>query len=118
MTGFLRSLPVGLDPRAAGAAGSRLGRQRAMQAQRGQSTVRRRTTVSGVGVHSGRSASITLHPAEANNGVTFLRTDVASGDAEIRAHFDHVNATELCTSVGNSGTSVATIEHLMAALSA
>jgi len=89
-----------------------------MQAQRGQSTVRRRTTVSGVGVHSGRSASITLHPAEADNGITFLRTDVASGDAEIRAHFDHVNATELCTSVGSSGTSVATIEHLMAALSA
>jgi UDP-3-O-[3-hydroxymyristoyl] N-acetylglucosamine deacetylase len=91
-----------------------------MTAQRGrQSTLRRRTTVSGIGVHSGRNASITLHPAEADNGIAFFRSDMAAGrDAEIPARFTHVNATELCTSVGRSGASVATVEHLMAALSA
>ena len=81
--------------------------------------MRRRATVSGIGVHSGRDVSVTLHPAEANAGVTFLRTDVAAGrDREIPAKFTHVNATDLCTSVGAPGAAVATIEHLMAALSA
>jgi len=120
MAGFLKSLPGRLVPRAASAAGSRLGRKRVMQAQRGrQSTVRRPATVTGIGVHSGRNASITLHPAEANNGITFFRADIAAGrDAEIPARFTHVSTTDLCTSVGPSGASVATIEHLMAALSA
>jgi UDP-3-O-[3-hydroxymyristoyl] N-acetylglucosamine deacetylase len=90
-----------------------------MHPQRGQSTVRRRATVTGIGVHSGRDASITLHPADANNGITFMRTDVAAGrEAEIAARFTNVRTTDLCTSVGNDTASVATIEHLMAALSA
>ena len=88
--------------------------------QRGrQSTLRRSATVSGIGVHSGREASVTISPAEANRGVTFFRTNVADGrDREIPANVRHVSATDLCTAVGVPGASVATIEHLLAALSA
>jgi UDP-3-O-[3-hydroxymyristoyl] N-acetylglucosamine deacetylase len=88
--------------------------------QRGrQSTLRKRAKVSGIGVHSGREVSITLHPAEADSGVTFFRTNAEDGrDREIPANYRHVNATDLCTTVGVPGASVATIEHLMAALSA
>ncbi len=120
MAGFVKSLPGRMAPRAASAAGSRLGRKLAMTAQRGrQSTLRRRATVSGIGGHRCRTACITLHPAEADSGVTFFRTDIAAGrETEIPARFTHVSATELCTSVGSSSASVATIEHLMAALSA
>jgi len=91
-----------------------------MSGQRGrQSTLRRRAKVSGIGVHSGREVSITLHPAEANSGVTFFRTNVEDGrDREIPATFRHVSATDLCTTVGVPGATVATVEHLMAALSA
>jgi UDP-3-O-[3-hydroxymyristoyl] N-acetylglucosamine deacetylase len=84
-----------------------------------QSTLRRRATVSGVGVHSGLEVSVTLHPAEANTGVTFFRTNAEDGrDREIPANYRNVSATDLCTSVGVGSASVATIEHLMAALSA
>ena len=84
-----------------------------------QGTLRKRATVSGIGVHSGREVSVTLHPAEADSGVTFLRTNVEGGrDHEIAAHFSNVSATDLCTAVGVPGATIATIEHLMAALSA
>jgi UDP-3-O-[3-hydroxymyristoyl] N-acetylglucosamine deacetylase len=84
-----------------------------------QSTLRRRAKVTGIGVHSGREVSVTLHPAEADTGVTFFRTNAEDGrDREIPANYRHVNATDFCTTVGVPGASVATIEHLMAALSA
>jgi UDP-3-O-[3-hydroxymyristoyl] N-acetylglucosamine deacetylase len=84
-----------------------------------QTTLRGRATVSGIGVHSGREASITLHPAEIDSGIYFYRTNCGGGgEREIPADYRHVSATELCTTVGRDGVSVATIEHLMATLRA
>jgi UDP-3-O-[3-hydroxymyristoyl] N-acetylglucosamine deacetylase len=37
-----------------------------------QTTLRDHVTVAGVGVHSGLSATITLHPAEPNTGIVFV----------------------------------------------
>ena len=104
---------------AAKAVGFLSGRGR-MGGHRGrQSTLRRRAKVSGIGVHSGREVSITLHPAEAGTGVTFFRTHVEDGhDREIPATYRYVNATDFCTTVGVPGATVATVEHLLAALSA
>jgi UDP-3-O-[3-hydroxymyristoyl] N-acetylglucosamine deacetylase len=82
-----------------------------------QTTLRRSTGLSGIGVHSGETVSLVLHPAEANSGICFQRA-LGSRYCEIPADYRHVEATELCTAVGVAGTSVATIEHLMAALSA
>lgn len=81
-----------------------------------QTTIARRVTFSGLGVHSGKPATIALNPAEADRGIVFVRTDVESGDIEIPATYAHVVATELCTVIGARGHSLATIEHLMAAL--
>jgi UDP-3-O-[3-hydroxymyristoyl] N-acetylglucosamine deacetylase len=119
MSVFLRPYPLLLS-RAAKAVGYGSGRMQTMAGHRGlQSTLRRRAKVSGIGVHSGREVSVTLHPAEADTGVTFFRTNAEDGrDREIPANFRHVNATDLCTTVGVPGASVATIEHLMATLSA
>src|ERR1700736_885478 len=84
-----------------------------------QTTLRNRATVAGVGAHSGREAAITLHPAEADSGIYFYRTNCGGGaEREIPADYRHVSATELCTTVGLDGVSVATIEHLMATLRA
>ncbi len=81
-----------------------------------QTTLRSAATLSGIGVHSGREVSLTLHPAEADTGVTFI---AANGSTHrIPANVRHVSATELCTAVAVPGASVATVEHLMAALSA
>jgi len=82
-----------------------------------QTTLRSRATLSGIGVHCGRSVAITLHPAEADTGITFLRTGIESGrDREIPADYRFVRPTDLCTTVGEGEASVATIEHIMAAL--
>ncbi|MBN9020606.1 MAG: UDP-3-O-acyl-N-acetylglucosamine deacetylase [Rhizobiales bacterium] len=82
-----------------------------------QTTLANRVVLSGVGVHSGHAASVTLHPAEADSGIYFYRTNLDDGqDREIPADFRHVSATDLCTTIGVSGASVATIEHLMATL--
>lgn len=83
-----------------------------------QTTLRDHTAVFGVGVHSGLSATVTLHPADANSGITFLRT---AGDGrperEIKADVRAVTATEFATVLGDSsGPLCSTAEHLLAAL--
>jgi UDP-3-O-[3-hydroxymyristoyl] N-acetylglucosamine deacetylase len=76
-------------------------------------------TVSGIGVHSGRPVSVAICPADPDTGITFVRTDLADfAVGEIRAHISAIGATELCTMLeAPSGASVATVEHLLAALS-
>lgn len=69
----------------------------------------------GVGLHSGVKVSMTLRPAAANAGITFVRTDLP-GRPRIPARWDHVVDTRLCTVLGNGeGVTVGTVEHLMAA---
>lgn len=83
-----------------------------------QTTLRDRVALDGIGVHSGKPVSIVMHPADAGTGVVFLRTGLEDGgDREIRARHDEVIDTRLCTVIGGDRASVATIEHLMAALS-
>jgi UDP-3-O-[3-hydroxymyristoyl] N-acetylglucosamine deacetylase len=76
--------------------------------------------IAGIGVHSGRDVSLTIHPAEADNGITFLRTNVNDdgSDCEIPADFRYVSATDLCTTIAVDGAEIATIEHLMATFGA
>ncbi len=82
-----------------------------------QQTLRNRISCTGVGLHGGINVSMTLWPAEVGAGIVFRRSDLAGDAAEIAAHWDNVTGTMLGTTVTNAqGTSVATIEHLMAAL--
>jgi UDP-3-O-[3-hydroxymyristoyl] N-acetylglucosamine deacetylase len=60
---------------------------------------------------------MTVHPASAEHGIWFRRTDVAGRDALVPAHWSAVRDARLCTLIANdAGVSVSTIEHLMAAL--
>jgi UDP-3-O-[3-hydroxymyristoyl] N-acetylglucosamine deacetylase len=83
-----------------------------------QTTLNDRVSLEGIGVHSGKPVSLTLHPAESDNGITFLRTNLGNGrEREIDACHTTVIDTRLCTVIGDpSRGSVSTIEHLMAAL--
>ena len=76
------------------------------------------STVTGVGVHSGAPATLTLHPAEADTGIVFLRCGIdGQPDRELRAHFRSVTATEFATVLGDhNGPAVSTTEHVLAAL--
>ncbi|MFC0283925.1 UDP-3-O-acyl-N-acetylglucosamine deacetylase [Camelimonas abortus] len=88
-----------------------------MKASR-QTTLRAPIVITGSGVHGGQPVSMTLHPAPANSGVTFLRTNLPNGHERLlEARHLAVSATALCTVIGDSESgSVATIEHLMSAL--
>jgi UDP-3-O-[3-hydroxymyristoyl] N-acetylglucosamine deacetylase len=83
-----------------------------------QTTLRDHTAVFGIGVHSGLSATLTLHPADADSGITFLRTATADRpEREIRADVRAVTATEFATVLGDSsGPLCSTAEHVLAAL--
>jgi UDP-3-O-[3-hydroxymyristoyl] N-acetylglucosamine deacetylase len=81
-----------------------------------QHTIKTSTTLSGIGLHSGKTVNLSLHPAPAGHGIVFARVDL-SGDNRIPARWDLVTDTRLCTVITNSsGANVGTIEHLMAAL--
>ena len=82
-----------------------------------QKTLARDVVLTGAGLHSGVPTRLVVRPAPADHGVVFLRTDVAASVGRISATWDHVVPSRLCTLVANpAGTSVSTIEHLMAAL--
>ena len=82
-----------------------------------QTTLKASVTFEGIGLHSGRPVRMVLRPASAEHGIWFRRNDIALGDAMIPAIWDAVEQTPLCTRLANaSGVSVATVEHIMAAL--
>lgn len=81
-----------------------------------QTTVDREAVMKGIGVHSGAEASLIIHPAEANTGYNFY---VQSGEriGHVPGDFRAVSNLTLCTVLsGADGASVATVEHLLAAL--
>src|SRR5512142_3373618 len=78
-----------------------------------QRTVGRRVSCTGVGLHSGKSATLTLSPSHPDSGITFVRRDVG---VEISARAECVVDTVLSTTLGANGASVATVEHVLAAL--
>jgi UDP-3-O-[3-hydroxymyristoyl] N-acetylglucosamine deacetylase len=83
-----------------------------------QTTLREQIAVSGVGVHSGKPATLTLHPADDDAGIIFQRVATDGSIArEIRADVRAVTATEFATVLGDaSGPLCSTAEHLLAAL--
>ncbi len=82
-----------------------------------QMTLAAPVTLSGIGVHSGAPASITLKPGPADGGIRFVRTNPATGAVtEFVASWRTVVATELATQLGSvDGQSLATVEHLLSA---
>lgn len=80
-------------------------------------TVSKALVFTGIGLHGGQPAAVRIRPASSTCGIVFVRSDVDGQIAEISARFDLVSDTRLCTKLTNEhGTSVSTIEHLMAAL--
>lgn len=84
-----------------------------------QATLVKEVECAGIALHSGADAHMVLKPAPVDTGVVFTRVDVTDQDNVVAAVFDNVGETMLGTTIMNeAGTKVATIEHLMAALSA
>lgn len=82
-----------------------------------QRTIRKRTIVDGIGIHSGDPCTLTFRPAPADTGVYFIRTDL-SGKPSLKVSGRNVQATSHQTTIGGPEFSVATIEHCLSTLSA
>ncbi len=81
-----------------------------------QKTVSGNISFKDVGLHSGIDVNMTIMPAEPNSGIIFKRTDLKKNNIIIPNIFN-VSSAVFCTTISNeSGASVSTIEHLMAAL--
>jgi UDP-3-O-[3-hydroxymyristoyl] N-acetylglucosamine deacetylase len=75
-----------------------------------QTTLRSHVTVTGIGVHSGVAATVTIGPADINAGFVFIRT---GDDREIVASTSSVVATDFATVLGDhEGPLVSTAEHV------
>jgi UDP-3-O-[3-hydroxymyristoyl] N-acetylglucosamine deacetylase len=81
-----------------------------------QTTLRDDITISGIGVHSGLPVTLSLHPADADTGIVFVRSG-PDGEHEVRAEVQAVTTTDFATVLGNGrGPLVSTAEHLLSAL--
>lgn len=77
-----------------------------------QRTIKQELTFEGMGLHTGKPASVRLRPASRNTGIVFYRSDRG---VYIRAHVSAVSDTTFATTLGYNGTSIKTVEHILAA---
>ena len=85
-----------------------------------QTTIKKKISTSGIGLHKGDIINLTLKPSKPNSGITFIRTDIEGDLAKrsILANYKNVSDTNMCTTIKNETyCKISTIEHLMAALS-
>jgi UDP-3-O-[3-hydroxymyristoyl] N-acetylglucosamine deacetylase len=82
-----------------------------------QHTLQGPAIFAGVGVHTGAYTRVSVRSAPADSGIVFVRTDVTDRDNRVPVSAEAVCKTQLGTVITNAaGVTVATIEHLMAAL--
>lgn len=80
-----------------------------------QRTLKEAVSFSGVGLHSGKVAHVTIKPAPENSWFVFKRTDLPQ-QPEIRALAENVVDTSRGTTLEENGARVSTIEHVLSAL--
>src|SRR5438477_11802580 len=77
-----------------------------------QQTLADDVTFSGIGLHTGARVKCRLFPAPPDHGLIFR-----AGEERIPARLEFVVESTRCSALGINGTYVATVEHLLAALS-
>jgi UDP-3-O-[3-hydroxymyristoyl] N-acetylglucosamine deacetylase len=81
-----------------------------------QRTLKSLIRATGVGLHSGVKVTMTLRPAAPDTGIVFRRIDL-DPTVELRADPFAVGDTRLASCLERDGVRIATVEHLMSALS-
>lgn len=80
-----------------------------------QQTINKEFRLTGPGLHTGRTVTVTVKPAPENFGIAFRRID-RNNIITQRAVADKVGGTSRGTTLGTGRHTIATIEHLMSAL--
>ena len=79
-----------------------------------QKTIGSEVSLTGVGLHTGKSVSLTFKPAPANSGFAFKRIDL-EGSPVIEADANYVTNTQRGTCLEKNGVTIQTCEHVLAA---
>ncbi|MDC0423239.1 UDP-3-O-acyl-N-acetylglucosamine deacetylase [Methylophilaceae bacterium] len=82
-----------------------------------QRTIKNSVSTRGVGLHTGEKVTLTLHPANEDQGIVFTRSDLET-PIKIQVSPFMVTETKLCSTIGVDQFKVSTVEHIMSALSA
>ena len=80
-----------------------------------QRTLKTSARTVGIGLHSGAKVALTLHPAAADSGIVFRRTDL-DPPVSIAVGAEVVGDTRMASTVQHGGAKIQTVEHLMSAL--
>jgi UDP-3-O-[3-hydroxymyristoyl] N-acetylglucosamine deacetylase/3-hydroxyacyl-[acyl-carrier-protein] dehydratase len=80
-----------------------------------QKTIAKEVSLSGVGLHTGKSVTMTFKPAPENYGYSFIRVDL-EGKPLIEADANYVVTTQRGTNLEKHGVTINTSEHVLAAL--
>ena len=80
-----------------------------------QRTLKKLVSASGVGLHTGSKARLSLRPAQPDTGIVFRRVDLPS-PVDVPARADLVGDTRLASCLMRGGAKIHTVEHLMSAL--
>lgn len=80
-----------------------------------QQTISGTRRYSGIALHTGVRAHLTLRPAPANSGITLVRVDLP-GRPSVRAIGANVVSVERATTIASGDARVHTVEHVLAAL--
>ncbi|NCS89629.1 MAG: UDP-3-O-[3-hydroxymyristoyl] N-acetylglucosamine deacetylase [Ignavibacteria bacterium CG2_30_36_16] len=80
-----------------------------------QRTIGKSVSMSGIGLHTGTSCTMTFKPAPDNYGIRFVRVDLG-GSPEIPANADNVVDVSRGTTLAIGEARVHTVEHVLAAV--
>ena len=80
-----------------------------------QTTILEETSLSGVGLHTGKDVNLTFRPASPDTGYIFKRVDL-DGSPIIEAHANYVSSTERGTCLNKNNITIQTCEHVLASL--
>lgn len=78
-----------------------------------QRTIKDSVECIGIGLHTGINVSLRLSPAPPDSGIVFIRNDKKTS---INALVGNIVATEYSSTLGLNGSSIQTVEHLLAAI--
>lgn len=82
-----------------------------------QRSIERPISLEGVGLHTGTKAKVTFCPRNADEGISFIRTDLP-GRPELKAHADNACLEDslYLTALGQGEQQILTVEHVLAAV--
>jgi UDP-3-O-[3-hydroxymyristoyl] N-acetylglucosamine deacetylase/3-hydroxyacyl-[acyl-carrier-protein] dehydratase len=79
-----------------------------------QRTIRHEISLSGIGLHTGNTCTMTFKPAPPDHGIRFVRTDLP-GSPSVISDIDHVVDIARGTTLQQGEAKVYTVEHVLAA---